>query len=100
MKFIAHSKSPSLQANASSSELRLVSLVCAHACDPDQASVDAHGSWLCVRASGCDIWRAAFPGTRDRDVHRHADASAHVRKLHDDVHVNVVRKIETRGRQS
>jgi hypothetical protein len=45
--------------------------------DQGQASVDAYGSLLCVRAGGCGRWRAAFPGTSDRDGHRHAYASAH-----------------------
>ena len=45
--------------------------------DQGQASVDESGSLLCVRANGCGRWRAAFPETRGRDGHRHADASAH-----------------------
>ena len=45
--------------------------------DQGQASVDESGSLLCVRGDGCGRWRAAFPGTRDCDGHRHADASAH-----------------------
>ena len=50
---------------------------CARVCDQGQASVDEYGSLLCVRAGGCGKWRAAFPGTNDRDGHRHAYASAH-----------------------
>ena len=45
--------------------------------DQGQASVDEYGSLLCVRAGGCGRWRAALPGTNDRDGHRHAYASAH-----------------------
>jgi len=45
--------------------------------DQGQASVDENGSLLCVHAGGCGRWRAAFPGTNDRDGHRHAYASAH-----------------------
>ena len=45
--------------------------------DKGQASVDEYVSLLCVRADGCGRWRAVFPGTSDRDGHRHAYASAH-----------------------
>ena len=45
--------------------------------DQGQASVDEHGPLLCVCADGCGRWLAAFPGTNDRDGHRHAYASAH-----------------------
>ena len=62
------------------------------------ASVDVSVSWLCVRASGCDISRAACPGKCDRDGHRHACASAHVLLLRDDAYVNVVQRIATRER--
>ena len=47
-----------------------------HVCDQGQASVDEYGSLLCVRADGCGRWRVEFPGTSDRDGHRHACASA------------------------
>jgi len=52
---------------------------CDCVCDQGQASVDEYGSLLYVRADGCGRWRAALPGTSDRDGHRHAYASAHAR---------------------
>ena len=50
---------------------------CVRVYDQGRASVDESGSLLCVRGDGCGRWRVAFPGTSDRDGHRHAYASAH-----------------------
>ena len=57
--------------------------------------MDECGSLLCVRADGCGRWRAAFPGTSDRDGHRHAYASAHAQYLHVDAYAGVVQRRET-----
>ena len=56
-----------------------ITLLHVHVYDQGQASVDEYGSLLYVRADGCGRWRAALPGTSDRDGHRHAYASAHAR---------------------
>ena len=74
-------------------------LPCVYACDKDRASVGVYASWLCVRASDCGIWTAAFLERRGRGVRRRGDVSARVRLLHDDANANVVRRIETPERQ-
>jgi hypothetical protein len=63
--------------------------------DQGQASADEYGSLHCVRADGCGRWRVAFPGTSDRDGHRHAYASAHAQSLHVDAYASVFQRRET-----
>ena len=62
------------------------------ACGKGPANGGVSGSSACVRAGDCGIRLEAFPGTHDRDGHRHGDASARARQLHDDADANAVQR--------